>query len=308
MKSLKAGTERKIKFIFTNYQLYLLLFPTIVFFVVFRYIPMYGVQIAFRDYMVTKGFLGSEWVGLKHFERFFQTPDFWMLIQNTLGISLYNLMAGFPLPIIVALLLHQLNHKGYKRFIQTTLYAPHFISIVVLVGIILVFLSPRHGLINHLIRLLGGETVFFMGKPEYFKSIYVLSGVWQSTGWGTVIYLAALSNISPELYESSIVDGANKWQRMLHIDLPGILPTAIILLILNSGYMLSVGFEKIYLMQNSLNRTTSEVISTYVYKTGLINAQYSYSSAIGLFDAVINLFILIIVNRLARKFSETSLW
>jgi len=269
---------------------------------------MYGIQIAFKDYIVTKGFTGSPWVGFKHFERFFNTPDFWMLIKNTLGISLYSLIAGFPLPIIVSLLLNQMPSKGYKRFIQTTIYAPHFISTVVIVGVVLIFLSPRTGIINQIITLLGGEPIFFMGKPEYFKSIYVLSGIWQNTGWGTIVYLAALANINPELYESSTVDGANRWQKILHIDLPGILPTAIIMLILNSGNILSVGFEKIYLMQNSLNRTTSEVISTYVYKIGLINVQYSYSTAIEMFNAVTNLIILLIVNRLAKSFSETSLW
>lgn len=291
-----------------NYQLYILLVPTILYFVVFKYIPMYGIQIAFKDYMVTKGVLGSPWVGFKHFTRFFNSADFLLVLKNTIGISLYGLVVGFPLPIIIALMLNQLTSKRYKKFVQTIIYAPHFISTVVLVGMMLIFLSPRYGIVNKLIQVFGGESIFFMGKREYFKSIFVLSGVWQNTGWGTIIYLAALAGISPDLHEAAIVDGANKWQRIRYIDIPGILPTAITLLILNAGSMLSVGFEKVFLMQNSINRTTSEVISTYVYKQGLLSSQFSYSTAVGLFDALINLIILISVNKLARKFSETSLW
>lgn len=304
----RKGILWGLKPILKHYQLYMLLLPAIIFFLVFKYVPMYGVQIAFRDYLPTKGFLGSPWVGLKHFERFFQSPDFWLILKNTATISLYSLLVGFPLPIIISLLLNQMDSRIYKKFIQNVIYAPHFISTVVLVGMVLLFLSPRYGVVNQFIKMLGGDSVFFMGKPEYFKTIYVFSGVWQSTGWNTVIYLAALSGINPELYESSMVDGANKRQRMLNIDLPGIMPTAVILLILNCGNLLSIGFEKIYLMQNSVNRLASEVISTYEYKTGLLSAQYSYSAAIGLFNAVINLIILFLVNKLAKKVTETSLW
>lgn len=296
-----------IRFIITNYQLYLLLLPAVIYFVLFRYVPMYGVQIAFKNYSPTGGFLGSPFVGLKHFERFFHSPDFWLLIKNTLGISLYNLAVGFPLPIILALLLNQMGNLRYKRFIQTIVYAPHFISTVVIVGMILVFLSPGNGVVNLLLKQMGFEPVFFLGKPEYFKSIYVLSDLWQNAGWNSVIYIAALAGINPELYESAVMDGANKFHRVMHIDIPGIMPTAIILLILNSGQLLSVGFEKAFLMQNSLNRVTSEIIQTYVYKQGLLQSQFSYASAIGLFNAVINLVILLIVNKLSKMYSETSL-
>lgn len=307
-KHNRVPTKKKLTLIKKHYQLYLLLLPTMLYFTVFRYIPMYGIQIAFKDYIVTKGVWESSWVGLKHFQRFFNSPEFIMILKNTLGISLYSLVVSFPMPIIIALLINQLGSKRYKKFVQTVIYAPHFISTVVMVGMILIFLSPRSGVINKIIEMFGGEPIFFMGKREYFKSIFVFSGVWQSTGWGSIIYLAALASISIDLHEAAVVDGANKWQRILHIDLPGILPTAITMLILNTGNLLSVGFEKVYLMQNSINRTTSEVISTYVYKQGLLSAQFSYSTAVGLFDALVNLIMLVIVNKLARKFSETSLW
>ena len=300
--------KKRITLITRHYQLYLLLLPTILYFIVFKYIPMYGVQIAFKDYIVTKGIMESPWVGFNHFQRFFNSPDFLMVLKNTLGISLYSLLVNFPMPIIIALLLNQLNSKRYKKWVQTVIYVPNFISTVVMVGMILVFFSPRAGIINKFIELFGGQSIFFMGKSDYFKSIFVLSGVWQTTGWGTIIYLAALAGISTDLHEAAIVDGANKWHRIIYIDIPGILPTVITLLILNTGSILSVGFEKVYLMQNSINRITSEVISTYVYKQGLLSAQFSYSTAVGLFDALVNLVILVLVNKLARRFSETSLW
>ncbi len=305
--------KSKTKRIINNYQLYIFLVPAILYIVIFKYIPMYGVQIAFRDFIAItdtgKGiYSGSPWVGFQHFERFFMSPQFWKLIKNTLGLGLYSLFAGFPIPFFLALLLNHLNNIRYKKFIQTVIYAPHFISTVVLVGIILIFLSPRVGLISHIHRLIGMKPIFYMAKPKWFSTLYVFSGVWQNAGWGTIIYLAALSSINPELYESSIVDGANKLQRIWYIDIPGILPTAIILLILNCGRIMSVGFEKIFLMQNPLNIPASEVISTYVYKTGLLGFQYSYSAAIGLFDSLINLILLTLVNNLSRKFSSTSLW
>ncbi|NMB95620.1 MAG: sugar ABC transporter permease [Clostridiaceae bacterium] len=291
-----------------NYQLYLLVLPTVLYYIIFKYIPMYGIQIAFRDYIATRGFTGSPFVGFEHFERFFRSPDFWLLIRNTIGLSLYQLIAGFPLPILVALLLNHLNSEKFKKFTQTVIYAPHFISTVVLVGMLHVFLSPRSGLINLIITTLGGESIFFMAKPEWFKTLYVSSGIWQNTGWGTIVYLAALSSVSPELHESAVVDGANKWRRIWYIDIPGLMPTAVILLILNMGSLMNIGFEKAYLMQSALNRSSSEIISTYVYKIGLLGAQYSFSSAVGLFDSVINLIILLTVNRVAKKATEVSLW
>ncbi len=288
------------------WQLYLLLLPTIVYFIIFRYYPMYGVQIAFRDYVTTLGFTQSPWVGLEHFERFVTSPEFGMILKNTLTISIYQLVVSFPLPIIISLLLNQLRKPKHKTLIQNILIAPHFISLVVLIGMVNIFLSPTNGIINEFITALGFEAQFFLGEPEYFKSIYVLSGVWQSTGWGTVIYIAALSAIDPTLYEAAEVDGANRWQRMWNIDFRGILPVIITQLILSAGQMLSVGYEKVLLLQNSLNRTSSEVISTYEYKQGILEAQFSYSTAIGLFNSVINLAILLWVNHMAKKYSETS--
>ena len=236
-----------------NYGLYILIFPTILYYVIFHYYPMYGVQIAFKDFIFVKGITGSPWVGFTHFERFFRSFQFWTLIRNTLGLSLYQLAAGFPAPIILALLLNYATNHKYKRLVQTITYAPHFISTVVLVGIVYIFLSPRTGIINNVIKLLGGEPVFFLAKPQWFKTLYVVSGIWQNCGWNAIIYLSALAGISPELHDSGIVDGANKLQRIWHIDLPGIMPTAIILLIMNLGKVMDVGFEKAYLMQNSLN-------------------------------------------------------
>ena len=300
--------KKKYKRVMKYYQLYLLLLPALIYFIIFRYGPMYGLQIAFKDYVATKGFAGSPFVGLKHFQRFFSSPDFWIILKNTVSISVGSILVNFPMAIIVALLLHQVTHTRYKKVIQTVIYAPHFISVVVLVGMLTLFLSPTSGIINKIIETFGGEAVFFMAEPSWFKPVYNLSATWQSTGWGTVIYLAALSGVSPELYEAAEMDGANKWQKMWHIDFPGILPTAVIQLILTTGNILSIGYEKIFLMQNPLNRMASEVISTYEYKQGLQNAQYSYSAAIGLFNAVINLVILLAVNKFARKVSDTSLW
>lgn len=305
---LHRGSPQKGKLALRHWQLYVLLLPLIVFFILFKYVPMYGIQIAFRDFSPTLGFWNSPWVGMQHFRRFFSSPDFKIVIKNTLTISLLNLAFGFPLPIIISLLLNQVRARRYKHLVQNMIYAPYFISTVVMVGILQAFLSPSTGIINQILIKLGGESIFFMGDPRYFKAIYVISEIWQTTGWGTVIYLAALSGVSPDLYEAAVVDGATKWQRMIRIDLPCIMPTAIIQLILSTGKMFSIGYEKIFLMQNSLNRTVSEVISTYEYKQGILQSQFGYSAAIGLFNAVINLVILLTVNYLANKYSETSLW
>ena len=302
------GIKQTCKKMKRYYQLYLLLLPALIYFIIFRYGPMYGLQIAFKDYVATKGFLGSPFVGLKHFERFFTSPDFVMILKNTVMLSVGSILINFPMAIIVALMLHQVTCTRYKKAVQTIIYAPHFISMVVLVGMITLFLSPSSGIINKIIEAFGGEAIFFMAEPGWFKPVYILSETWQNTGWGTVIYLAALSSVSPELYEAAEMDGANKWQKMWHIDFPGILPTAVIQLILTTGNILSIGYEKVFLMQNALNRTASEVISTYEYKQGLQNAQYSYWAAIGLFNAVINLAILLSVNKFAQKVSDTSLW
>lgn len=296
--------------ILANYQLYLILLVPLAYLLVFRYVPMYGAQIAFRNYSVRRGIWESQWVGLYHFQRFFASYQFRRVLVNTLGISIYQLVAGFPIPIILALALNSTNLPGYKRIIQTTTYVPHFISVVVMVGIILQFLSPRIGIINELRSIFGGKPINFMAEPEYFRSIYVWSGVWQNAGWGSIVYLAALSSVDPNLHEAAIIDGATKFQRILNIDFPTILPTAVILLIVRAGQMMNVGFEKVFLMQNDLNLRTSEVIQTYVYKIGLASelANYSYSSAIGLFNSFVNLLLIVGVNGVARRVGETSLW
>jgi putative aldouronate transport system permease protein len=291
-----------------NRDLYLLIFPVVVYFVVFHYIPMYGVQIAFKDFIVTKGITGSPWVGFAHFERFFNSYYFWRLIKNTLGLGLYELLVGFPIPILLALMLNEVKNKFFKRFVQTVTYAPHFLSTVVLVGMLFIFLSPRTGLVNRLIELFGGEPIAFMVSPEWFKTLYVFSGVWQQMGWSSIIYFAALSAIDPQLHEAATVDGAGRLRRIWHINLPCIMPTIVILLILNTGSILSIGFEKVYLMQNAMNMESSDVISTYVYRSGILGAQYSFSAAVGLFNSVVNAIMLVVVNYMARRVGETSLW
>jgi putative aldouronate transport system permease protein len=296
------------KRILRNWELYLMFLPVLVFFVIFHYLPMYGVQIAFRKFSATRGILGSPWRGFYYFERFFNSYQFTQLIGNTLGISLYMLVVGFPAPILLALMMNELHSERFKRTVQTITYAPHFISTVVMCSMVILFLSPSSGIINKLIELLGGQPVYFMGKPEYFKTIYVLSGVWQNTGWGSIIYMAALSGVDPELHEAATIDGASRLQRVLHINLPSLMPTAIVLLILNAGGLMSVGFEKVFLLMNDLNRSSAEVISTFVYQRGLLDRDYSYASAIGLFNSVINLILLVLVNSISRKVSDTSLW
>ena len=293
-----------------SWQLYLLFLLPLLFILVFHYGPMYGAQIAFKDFRVNKGIMGSPWVGFKHFTRFLQSYQFVRLLGNTLGISVYSLLAGFPFPIILALSLNTVRYTGFKKTVQMVTYAPHFISTVVMVGIILQVLAPRNGLMNQFIMAFGGESIDILSRPEFFKSIYVWSGVWQSAGYSAIIYLAALSSIDPGLHEAAIMDGATVFQRILHIDFPGILPTAVILLIMNTGHILNVGFEKIFLMQNPLNIRTSEVISTYVYKIGLASptTNYSYPAAIGLFSSAVGLALLLIVNKMASKLGETSLW
>lgn len=294
--------------IFKSYQLYLLLIPTLVYFAIFHYGPMYGVLISFKNFKPHLGILGSPWVGFNHFLRFFRSNQFERLIKNTLGLSFLQLIAGFPLPVLLALALNYVNNKRFKKLVQTITYAPHFISTVVIVGMLVVFLSAQNGIVNNLIRILGGETVGFLARPEWFKPLYVLSDIWKNMGWNSIIYLAALSAIDQQLYEAATVDGASKLKRIWHIDLPGIAPTVITLLIMNLGKVMTIGFEKAYLMQNSLNISSSEIIATYIYKIGLLSSQYSYSAAIGLFNNIINLILLVTVNRISRKVSESSLW
>lgn len=297
-----------IRLLKRNWVLYLFVLPAVAYVIIFNYIPMYGIQIAFKDYRAGLGIWGSPWAGLKWFNRFFSSPNCWTLIKNTLTISLYSLIAGFPFPIILALILNYTKSMKFKRFAQTITYMPYFISTVVLVGMISLFFSPSSGFINTIIKAFGGEAIYFLGDPKLFKHIYVWSGIWQGMGYSSIIYIAALSGVSPELHESARIDGANIVQRMWHIDIPTILPTVVILLVMNVGSIANVGYEKVYLMQNSLNLSTSEVISTYVYKVGLESAQFSFSTAIGLMTTVINFILLIIANTTANKLTGSGLW
>ena len=296
------------KLIRQHWPLYLFLLPTIAYFLIFRFYPMYGLQLAFKNYRVVDGINGSPWAGLEHFRRFFTTADFGKLMGNTLSVSILTLIFTFPLPIILALLLNQLTSLKYKKLVQTTVYAPHFISTVVMVGMIFLFTSPSSGLINKIIEAFGGKAVHFTAEPGWFVPMYVISEIWQSTGWGSILYLAALAGVSPELHEAALVDGANKFQRVWHIDIPGILPTIVIMMILNAGKIMNVGFEKAYLMQTSLNIKASEIIQTYVYKRGVLKSQISLSTAVGLFDSVINMILVVSVNWISRRVTDSSLF
>lgn len=308
---LTARNSRRIaikKYWQENWQYYILLLPAIIFTVVFAYVPMYGAQIAFRDYKVKLGFWGSEWVGMKHFIRFVTSSNFWPLLRNTLGISVYSLAAGFPAPIILAFMLNELQSGKLRKSVQMITYAPHFISAVAVCGLIRLFTQRESGVINLFIMMLGGEGVDFLAEPAYFSTIYVISSIWQELGWGTIIYLAALSGVDPQIVEASVIDGASRLQKIWYIDIPTIMPTIIILLILNVGSILSVGYEKVLLLQTPLNMETSDIISTYVYRLGIEDAQFSYTTAIGLFNSVVNLALLTIVNYISKKFSGSSLW
>jgi putative aldouronate transport system permease protein len=298
----------RLKRILRAWQLYVLLAPAIIYILVFKYWPMYGVQIAFKNYNPVDGFTDSPWVGLTHFIRFVNSYQFGQVIGNTLWIALLGLLVAFPVPIILALLVNQLQSEKFKKFTQTVLYSPAFISTVVVVGIMFVVLSPRSGLVNNAIQLGGGEPIFFMGSAEWFRPIYVLSDVWQNAGFSMIVYLAALAGIDPALHDAAKVDGASKLQRIRHIDLPGIMPVITVLFILAIGNLLNVGFEKALLMQTPLNLSTSEIIQTYVYHAGLQQAQFSYSAAIGLFNSILNLALLLFFNSVARRANQATLW
>lgn len=291
-----------------NWVLYLLLLPALAYIFIFNYQPMYGLQIAFRNFNFADGITGSKWVGMKWFRFFFNSAKCWPLIRNTLIISFYSLLAGFPVPILLALMLHNIPSKKFKRTAQTITYLPHFISLVVVVGMISCFTSINSGWVNTVIEMLGGSRMYLMGKPEYYRHLYVWSGVWQEAGWGSIIYMAALTGVAPELHEAATIDGASKLQRIRHIDVPAILPTITIMLIMRCGSIMSVGFDKSYLMMNDLNREVSEVIATYTYDMGLLSGKYSYSTAISLFNNVINFVFLTAVNKFSKLVSGNSLW
>ena len=300
--------NRLLEDIKRNWILYIMILPVFLYFIIFAYIPMSGIVLAFKDFKVKLGIFGSPWVGLKYFERFFGSYNFGLLLRNTIGISLYTLLVGFPIPIIFALLLNYLRQKRLKKVLQMVSYAPYFISTVVICGMISIFMDRDTGIFNQIISAFGGEPQDFFSKPEYFKSIYVWSGVWQSMGYSSIIYISALSGVDPALHEAAIMDGATKLQRILHIDLPGIKSTIIMLLILQMGSLMNVGFEKVFLLQNDLNMSTSDVINTYVYRVGLVQNNYSYSTAVGLFNSVINMVLVILANQISKKVADESLW
>ncbi len=290
-----------------SWQWYVLLLPALVYILIFEYFPIYGLQIAFRDFRPSKGFTGSEWVGLKHFIRFISYPEFKKLFGNTLSITLYSLCT-FPCAIIFALLLNEMRNLKLKKTAQMLTYAPHFLSEVVVCSLVMMMLDRANGPVNSVITLLGGERIHFMARPEYFSSIYVWSGVWQNLGWSSILYISALASISPELIEAAKIDGANRLQIIRHVNLPGILPTIAITFIMQTGSLLSVGYSKIFLLQNDLNLDASQVISTYVYNIGLLQAQYSYSSAIGLFNNIANILVLLLSNKIVKAVTDTGLF
>jgi putative aldouronate transport system permease protein len=305
-----ANTAKKTLWqrIIVNYEMYLFLLPAIIYYIIFKYGPLYGLQIAFKDFNGALGIWGSKWVGLKHFKSFFSSYYFWPLIRNTIILSVYSLAAGFPMPIILALMLNEVRSYKYKKFVQTITYAPHFISTVVLVGTIVIIFSPMHGLVNQILGFFGMESRSFMTDQKLFRHIYVWSGVWQNMGWGSIIYIASLSSVDPEQYEAAIIDGASRIQRIWYINIPVLIPIMTILLIMNAGSIMNVGFEKVLLMQNDLIMDVADVISTYVYRRGLIRAEFSFSAAIDLFNNFANFILLMIVNGVIRRLGETSLF
>jgi putative aldouronate transport system permease protein len=292
-----------------HWVLYVLILPVIAYFIIFCYVPMYGIQIAFKNFVAFKGIGGSPWVGFVHFERFFHGYYFSRVLLNTLEISLYSLAVGFPVPIVLALMINEVRVKKFRSFVQTVTYAPHFLSLTVVVGILFALLSTQKGIVNHAIVGLGGHPIAFMTDPRWFKTVYVASDVWQQMGWGSIIYLAALTGVDPQQHEAATIDGASRLKRIWHINIPAIMPTIVILFILNVGHLMSGGsLEKLLLMQHELNLDSSDVITTYVFRTGIGGAEYSFATAVGLFNSVINFLLLVSVNAIARKVGETSLW
>jgi len=291
-----------------HWILYVMTIPVFVYLLVFDYYPMYGVTIAFKDYHAKKGILGSPWVGLKHFNRLFDTYTFGQMLRNTLGLSVYSLVVGFSIPIFFALLLNYIQNKYLKKTVQLVSYAPHFLSTVIVCSMLTLFCTPKTGVFNILRSILGWDSVAFLAVPEWFGDIYVWSGVWQGTGWSAIIYLSALAGVDPQMHEAAIIDGASKIQRIRYVDFPSIKPTIVTLLILRMGGIMSVGFEKVYLLQNSLNYPKSQIISTYVYEVGMLKGDYSFSTAVGLFNNVINILLMVSANWFSKRVLDDSLF
>lgn len=304
----QTGSGKKLwKRIASCWELYLLLVPGIVLTIIYKYIPMYGVQIAFRDYNAALGFSGSPWVGLKWFQKFFSNYRSWDMIRNTILLSLYTILWTFPIPIILSLLMNQLRFTRFKKITQTILYAPHFVSIMIVCGMLKIFLSPYGGLITTIVASLGGDTsVGLIDQPGNFRTIYIASAIWQDAGWGMIIYMASLAGVDSSLHEAAKVDGANTLQRIVHIDFPALVPMIMIQLIMSFGNLMNVGFEKVFLLQTDMNKATSQIIATYVYEQGMLKAMYSFSTAVGLFNTVVNIMLLIVVNKIAKKTADIS--
>nr|WP_245600173.1 ABC transporter permease subunit [Paenibacillus harenae] len=282
--------------------------PGILFFAVYKYLPMWGVVIAFQDFSVFAGIRGSEWVGLAHFKEMFTDDDFYNIFLNTLLISIYKLVWGFPGPIILAIMLNEVRHMMYKRSIQTLVYLPHFLSWIIIGGILINVLSPSSGIVNAILTSLGFEPIFFLASPEWFRTVIVASDIWKEVGWGAIIYLAAIAGIDPQIYEAAIVDGANKWKQILHITLPSMMGVIVILLLLRLGHVLDVGFEQIFVLYNPLVYDVADVIETYVYRVGIQQAQFSFTTAVGLFKAVIGLMLVTLANHGAKKLGQEGIW
>lgn len=288
--------------------LYLMILPGLLFFLIFRYLPMGGIVIAFQEYNPFAGFLGSEWVGFAHFERLFGEPDFWTLLKNTLILSALNLFLFFPAPVLIAVFLNEVRMKWFKKFVQTAIYMPHFLSWVVVVGITVILFATQEGAINKGLAGAGFERLEIMTDPNYFRIVFILQSIWKEAGWNAVIFLAALASIDPTLYEAAVVDGANRWKQLWHITLPVLKGTIIILFILRLGHIMDIGFEHIYLMQNSLNLSVSDVFDTYVYRSGILQGEFSYTTAVGLFKSVVGLVLILLANKLSKKAGEEGVY
>ncbi|ARP44618.1 Protein LplB (plasmid) [Geobacillus thermodenitrificans] len=302
-KKLSKKKRSLVKYIIQNYILYLFLAPAIILTIIFKYVPMYGAIIAFKNFSPMKGIWGSDWVGFEHFKDFLTSPNFASIFMNTLKLSVYGLIWGFPVPILLALMLNQVRRVAIKKNIQLILYAPNFISVVVITGMLFIFLSPT-GPINAILSIFIDKPISFMTDPDAFRSIYIISGIWQTAGWSSIIYVAALANVDPQLHDAATIDGASLLQRIIHIDLPALKPVIAISFILAVGGIMSIGFEKAYLMQTAMNLPTSEIIPTYVYKVGLQSGDYAYSTAVGLFNSIINVILLVFANIVVKKLNE----
>lgn len=304
----KGSFKKEIRTTINRWQLYVMLLPAVIYTLIFCYKPMYGILIAFKNYSIRKGIMGSPWAGFAHFERLFNSYWFPIILKNTLTLSLLGLLIGFPLTIILALMLNELRSKRFRLVVQTVSYAPHFISTVVMCGMITMFLNPTNGIINKFITALGFEEVYFLQYPDWFKWIFEISGDWQGVGWGSIIFFAALAGVDKALLEAADLDGATRLQKIRYINIPTIMPTVVVMFILRCGQILSVGYEKAYLLQNELNLPGSEIISTYVYKVGLEQADFSFSTATGLFNSVVNCVILLLVNQVSKKVTDSGLF